>query len=67
MAELIIEDNGPGMDEDCCTSLTVPDGTYYRSYDGIDDTSTADPATVSAFSSAGLPPPPQHMPKSHQG
>ncbi|MGD0679443.1 MAG: SUMF1/EgtB/PvdO family nonheme iron enzyme [Polyangiaceae bacterium] len=54
---------GPGGTgtESCCTSLDVPGGTYYRTYDPIDEdggvvlladggaTGMADPATVSEF------------------
>jgi formylglycine-generating enzyme required for sulfatase activity len=62
---------GPGMtncgpggigNESCCTSLEVPGGTYYRTYDGVDDdgggpvlaadggpTALADPATAAGF------------------
>ena len=37
--------------ENCCTSLEVPGGTYYRTYtnDGTGAIGLADPATVSAF------------------
>jgi len=37
--------------ESCCTSLEVPGGTYYRTYDndGSGATKEADPATVSGF------------------
>jgi formylglycine-generating enzyme required for sulfatase activity len=48
---------GPGMtncgaaSESCCTSLDVPGGTYYRTYDndGSGPTNETDPATVSGF------------------
>ncbi len=44
---------GPGGSgtESCCTSLTVPGGTFYRTYtnSGSGPTGEADPATVSAF------------------
>jgi len=40
---------GPMGNENCCTALTVLGGTFYRSYDGIDFTSYAYPATVSPF------------------
>ncbi len=40
---------GPGVDEECCTSLTVAGGTYYRSYDGNNYTDKSNPATVSDF------------------
>jgi formylglycine-generating enzyme required for sulfatase activity len=41
---------GPNADEDCCTSITVPGGTFYRSYDGTTPfTSKAYPATISKF------------------
>jgi formylglycine-generating enzyme required for sulfatase activity len=45
--------------ESCCTSLAVPGGTYYRTYNTADSTSgppdggwtdEADPATISSFS-----------------
>jgi len=41
---------GPGSD-DCCTSLEVTGGTFYRSYtnDGTGPTGEANPATVSTF------------------
>ncbi len=41
---------GP-TNESCCTSLEVPTGSFYRSYDGLSlgYTSTAYPATVSGF------------------
>ena len=35
--------------EDCCESLSVPGGTFYRSYDGVDYTDKSYPATVSPF------------------
>jgi formylglycine-generating enzyme required for sulfatase activity len=49
-----------GASESCCTSLEVPGGTYYRTYDPVVDggatlaadggpTGEADPATVSGF------------------
>jgi sulfatase modifying factor 1 len=40
---------GPSGNEDCCTSLLVPGGTYYRSYDGVTYTDKSYPATVSNF------------------
>lgn len=43
---------GPGGDGDCCASLAVVGGTFYRSYDQADDERSGDksaPATVSAF------------------
>ena len=40
---------GPGANEDCCTSLPVPGGTYLRSYDGIDFHDIGNRATVSNF------------------
>jgi formylglycine-generating enzyme len=48
---------GPGMtncgacNENCCTSLEVEGGTYYRTYTNSGDggTALADPATVSSF------------------
>jgi len=39
---------GPS-NESCCKSLPVPHGTYYRSYDGVDNTDKSYPATVSDF------------------
>ncbi len=41
---------GPNRDESCCTSLTVPGGTFFRSFDEADDLLFPDqgaPATVS--------------------
>jgi formylglycine-generating enzyme required for sulfatase activity len=35
--------------EDCCTSLRVPGGTFYRGYDGVDFTDKSFPATVADF------------------
>ncbi|MBW2536927.1 MAG: SUMF1/EgtB/PvdO family nonheme iron enzyme [Deltaproteobacteria bacterium] len=40
---------GPNVDENCCTSLVVPGGTYFRSYDGVDFTDNSSPATLSTF------------------
>jgi formylglycine-generating enzyme len=40
---------GPSGSEDCCTSLLVPGGTFYRSYDGVTYTDMSYPATVSDF------------------
>jgi formylglycine-generating enzyme len=40
---------GPSGNESCCTSLLVPGGTFYRSYDGVDFTDKSYPATVSDF------------------
>lgn len=44
-------DCGKLQDDNCCASLSVPGGSYYRSYDGISlgYTSQAFPATVSGF------------------
>ena len=42
-------DCGPTHDGDCCASLDVPGGTFYRHYNGVDDTGKTWPATVSAF------------------
>jgi sulfatase modifying factor 1 len=39
---------GPS-NESCCESLLVPGGTYYRSYDGVDNTDKNYPATVAGF------------------
>ncbi len=44
-----IDDCGPNADENCCATLLVDGGTYYRSYDGIDFTDDSYPATVSDF------------------
>jgi sulfatase modifying factor 1 len=40
---------GPLGNDDCCTSLLVPGGTFYRSYDGLDYVDKDSPATVSDF------------------
>ncbi|MGA2448948.1 MAG: SUMF1/EgtB/PvdO family nonheme iron enzyme [Polyangiaceae bacterium] len=42
---------GECVSESCCTSLTVPGGTFYRTFtnDGGGPTDEADPATVSTF------------------
>jgi formylglycine-generating enzyme required for sulfatase activity len=40
---------GPSGNESCCTSLLVPGGTFYRSYDGVDFTDKSYPATVDDF------------------
>lgn len=43
---------GPTNNEDCCTSLQIPGGTYFRGYDLGGDgqySSMASPATLSAF------------------
>lgn len=41
---------GPHRNENCCTSLIVPGGTFYRSYDGSQPyNKTTYPATVSTF------------------
>lgn len=40
---------GPSGNEGCCTSLVVPGGTFYRSYDGLGFTDKSHPATVSDF------------------
>ena len=42
---------GPSFDQDCCASILVPGGTFYRSYDASTAgyTSQAYPATVSSF------------------
>jgi formylglycine-generating enzyme required for sulfatase activity len=40
---------GPSGNESCCTSLLVPGGTFYRSYDGVDFTDKSYPATVDSF------------------
>jgi formylglycine-generating enzyme required for sulfatase activity len=42
-------DCGPMANESCCASLLVDGGAYLRSYDGINDTSDAAPATISSF------------------
>jgi formylglycine-generating enzyme len=38
---------GPAGSDDCCESLLVPGGTFYRSYDGMDYVDKSYPATVS--------------------
>jgi formylglycine-generating enzyme required for sulfatase activity len=45
-----LSDCGPSG-EDCCTSFSVPGGTYYRSYDGVTlgFTTQDSPATISSF------------------
>ena len=40
---------GPSGTDDCCTSLPVPGGTFYRGYDGVDFTDKSYPATVADF------------------
>jgi len=40
---------GPAGNESCCTTLRVPGGTFYRSYDGATYTDNGYPATVSDF------------------
>jgi formylglycine-generating enzyme required for sulfatase activity len=51
---------GPNANESCCTSLEVPGGTYFRTYDAVSDggvtlapdggpAGLADPATVNGF------------------
>jgi len=40
---------GPLGTDDCCASLLVPGGTFYRSYDGVDFTDKRYPATVDDF------------------
>ena len=40
---------GPVGDEECCSSLLVTGGTFYRGYDGINYTDESHPATVSSF------------------
>jgi sulfatase modifying factor 1 len=40
---------GPTGTGDCCASLLVPGGTFYRSYDGVALTDTSYPATLSDF------------------
>jgi formylglycine-generating enzyme len=40
---------GPIQNENCCASPLVTGGTFYRSYDGLTNTSTAHRATVSNF------------------
>jgi sulfatase modifying factor 1 len=40
---------GPSGNDDCCKSLLVPGGTFYRSYDGVDYLDKNYPATVSDF------------------
>jgi len=40
---------GPSGNEDCCTSLLVPGGTFYRSYDGVACRWKDWPATLADF------------------
>ncbi|MGB8294575.1 MAG: SUMF1/EgtB/PvdO family nonheme iron enzyme, partial [Polyangia bacterium] len=40
---------GPSGNDDCCRSLLVPGGTFYRSYDGVDYTDKSYPAAVDDF------------------
>ncbi|MGA9654616.1 MAG: SUMF1/EgtB/PvdO family nonheme iron enzyme, partial [Polyangia bacterium] len=40
---------GPLGNGDCCASLLVPGGTFYRSYDDVDFTDMSYPATVNDF------------------
>jgi formylglycine-generating enzyme required for sulfatase activity len=40
---------GPSGEDDCCRSLPVAGGTFYRSYDGLDYLDKDAPATVSDF------------------
>ena len=40
---------GPSGNDDCCTSLLVSGGTFYRSYDGVGFTDKSYPASVSNF------------------
>jgi len=40
---------GPSENDDCCKSLRVPGGTFYRSYDGVEDMDKIYPATVADF------------------
>jgi len=40
---------GPSGNDDCCKSLLVSGGTFYRSYDGVDFTDKSYPATVDDF------------------
>ena len=40
---------GPEGNDDCCKSLLVPGGTFYRSYNGVDYVDKSYPATVSDF------------------
>jgi formylglycine-generating enzyme required for sulfatase activity len=40
---------GASMNGDCCSSLPVPGGTFYRSYDGSSYSDMSYPATVASF------------------
>jgi formylglycine-generating enzyme len=40
---------GPAGNENCCSSLLVPGGTFFRGYDGLDNSMKTAPAQVSAF------------------
>jgi len=42
-------DCGPAGDENCCASLTVPEGAFIRSYDGVDHTDDDYGARLSSF------------------
>jgi formylglycine-generating enzyme required for sulfatase activity len=42
-------DCGPNANENCCTSLPVTGGTFYRSYDGAAYSDQTHPATVSSY------------------
>ncbi len=40
---------GPSRNDDCCKSLLVSGGTFYRSYDGVEFMDQSYPATVADF------------------
>jgi formylglycine-generating enzyme len=51
MVERCLHLCGPAQDEDCCESLLVPGGTFFRGYDLATDwfNDTSNPATISDF------------------
>ena len=40
---------GPTGNENCCASLPVPGGSFYRSYDGVNVVGKTDPAQLTGF------------------
>jgi formylglycine-generating enzyme required for sulfatase activity len=40
---------GPAANDNCCSSLPVPAGTFFRGYDGLESSTKTAPAQVSAF------------------
>lgn len=45
----LAETCGAAANEDCCTTLPVTGGTFYRAYDGVTYTDQTHPATVGSF------------------